>query len=154
MSMFERGPGFGPQRVLRIVGMTVAGVIGVAVLALAFGWLVQLLWNWLMPGIFGLGTIGYWQGFGLVILGKLIFGGIGTSHGGRPRYDHGRWEKHGYRGPPERDRGWGRDRWTLWKDFWNEEGREAFERYAERRSAAGTGTGTDPGSNASPEMGK
>ena len=133
----------GPGRVARIVGLTIAGVIGVAVFALAFGWFVQLLWNWLMPAIFGLGTIGYWQAFGLVILGKLIFGGIGTVHGGKPRYDRGRWEKHGHWGPPEWDRSWGRDRWAMWKDFWNAEGREAFERYAQRRSATGTGMDAD-----------
>jgi hypothetical protein len=138
--------GRGPWRVARIVGLTIAGVIGAAVFALAFGWFVQLLWNWLMPGIFGLGTIGYWQAFGLVILGKLIFGGIGGGHGGRPRYDRGRWEKHGHWGPPEWDRGWGRDRWALWKGFWNEEGKEAFERYVQRRSATGTGTEPAPGS--------
>ncbi len=148
--MHDRGPELGPQRVLRIVGMTIAGVIGVAVFALAFGWFVQLLWNWLMPGIFGLATIGYWQAFGLVILGKLIFGGVGAGHGGRPRHDPGRWEKHGHWGPPEWDRNWGRDRWKLWKDFWSEEGREAFDRYVQRRSAAGTGTESGSGDSPGP----
>jgi hypothetical protein len=140
MSTYDRAPGFGPQRVLRIVGLVLGGVILAALFALAFGWFVQLLWNWLMPGIFGLGTIGYWQAFGLVILGKLIFGGINTGHDGRPRRSRAPWEKQGHWKPPEWDRGWGRERWTLWKDFWNEEGREAFERYSERRSAAGGGT--------------
>jgi len=143
MSGYEWYHGRGPWRVARIAGLVIAGVIGAAVFALAFGWFVQLLWNWLMPGIFGLGTIGYWQAFGLVILGKLIFGGIGTGHGGRPR--PGRWDKHAPWGPPERDRGWDRNRWTLWKDFWNDEGRDAFERYVQRRSAPGAGTDTGAG---------
>lgn len=33
----------------------------------------MLLWNWLMPTIFGLTTITYWQGFGLWILCDLLF---------------------------------------------------------------------------------
>lgn len=135
--------GRGPWRVARIAGMVIAGVVGAAVFALAFGWFVQLLWNWLMPGIFGLGTIGYWQAFGLVILGKLIFGSIG-GHGSRPRPPRAPWDPH------ERDRSWGRDRWGLWKDYWNEEGKEAFERYVQRRSAAGGGAATDTGSGAKP----
>ena len=139
MNGHDWGHGRGPWRVARIAGMVIAGVIGAAVFALAFGWFVQLLWNWLMPVIFGLGTIGYWQAFGLVILGKLIFGSIGGGHAGRPRHDHGRWEKHGQWGPPEWNREWGRDRWRLWKDFWNEEGRDAFDRYVQRRSTADAG---------------
>jgi hypothetical protein len=146
MSGYEWDHGRGPWRVARIVGLVIAGVIGAAVFALAFGWFVQLLWNWLMPGIFGLGTIGYWQAFGLVILGKLIFGGINAGHGGRSRPDRGRGDKHVPWGPPERDRSWNRDRWALWKDFWNDEGRDAFERYVQRRSAPGSGA--EPGSGA------
>ena len=39
-------------------------VIGLA-FALVFGLLVQLLWNWLMPGVFGLREIHYAQAIGL-----------------------------------------------------------------------------------------
>lgn len=145
MNGHDGGHGRGPWRVARIVGMVIAGVIGAAVFALAFGWFVQLLWNWLMPAIFGLGTIGYWQAFGLVILGKLIFGSISGGGGHRPRRDRGHWEKHGQWGPPEWDREGGRDRWTLWKDFWKDEGRESFERYVKQREAgAGSGKTESP----------
>jgi hypothetical protein len=135
MNGHDWGHGRGPWRVARIAGMVIAGVIGAAVFALAFGWFVQLLWNWLMPAIFGLGTIGYWQAFGLIILGKLIFGSIHGGGGHKPRRDHGQW------GPPEWDRERGRDRWGLWKDFWKDEGREAFERYVKQREP---GTGDQP----------
>jgi hypothetical protein len=129
--------GWPPPRGLRIVGMVVAGVIGAAIFALAFGWFVMLLWNWLMPAIFGLAIIGYWQAFGIVILGKLIFGSIGGggSHRGGRRH-----------GPPGRGRGswdskedWGGDRWRWWRDYWRDEGRDAFEKYAEKRAGGATG---------------
>lgn len=44
-------------------------------------WVVMLLWNWLMPALFHLGEITYWQSLGLLVLSKILFG----SHGhGRP----------------------------------------------------------------------
>jgi hypothetical protein len=33
---------------------------------------VQLLWNWLMPKIFGLTTITFWEALGLVLLSNLL----------------------------------------------------------------------------------
>ena len=33
----------------------------------------MLLWNWLVPGIFGLAVIGYWQGFGLCWICRILF---------------------------------------------------------------------------------
>ena len=38
--------------------------------------LVMVLWNWLMPIIFGLVKITFWQAFGLNILFNLLFGGV------------------------------------------------------------------------------
>ena len=66
-------------RVLRGVGMVIVGVVGAAAFALAFGAIAMVLWNWLMPVIFGLTTISFWQAFGIVLLAKLLFGfgGIG-----------------------------------------------------------------------------
>lgn len=54
----------------------------VAFVALA-GWAVMSLWNWLMPAIFGLTVIGFWQALGLLLLSKILFGGFkGGSHRG------------------------------------------------------------------------
>jgi len=38
--------------------------------------LVMLLWNWLMPVIFGLVKITYWQAWGLTILCNCLFKSI------------------------------------------------------------------------------
>lgn len=40
------------------------------------GFVIMGLWNWMMPAIFGLGMITFWQALGLLILGRLIFGGF------------------------------------------------------------------------------
>ena len=34
---------------------------------------LMLLWNWLMPGIFGLATIGYLKAFGLYLISRILF---------------------------------------------------------------------------------
>jgi hypothetical protein len=46
------------------------------ILALLFVWGVQLLWNILMPEIFGLKMISFWQAFGILLLSKILFGGF------------------------------------------------------------------------------
>ena len=107
-----RWPYHPAPRILRVVGLVIAGVLAAAAFALAFGWFVMLLWNWLMPVVFGLGAITYWQAFGIVVLAKLIFG----SMGGRGGHDR---------------------RWHHWREFWEQEGREAFDRFLERRQAGG-----------------
>lgn len=42
--------------------------------------LFMLLWNWLMPEIFGLQEINFWQSLGLVALSKILFGGVWGKH--------------------------------------------------------------------------
>lgn len=37
------------------------------------GYIVMLLWNWLMPVIFGLVKVNFWQSTGLLMLSNLLF---------------------------------------------------------------------------------
>lgn len=121
---------------LRIAGLVVLGVIGAALFGLVFGWLVMILWNWLMPVIFHLGVITYWQAFGIVILGKLIFGGIGGGrHPGRGRTP--------WKGNPHGPGG-ARDEWRWYREYWDEEGREAFNRFVQKKSTAPAAESTPP----------
>lgn len=45
------------------------------VAATAVTFAVMLLWNWLMPLIFGIIVITFWQALGLLALSKILFGG-------------------------------------------------------------------------------
>jgi hypothetical protein len=63
-----------PQKILLGIGF---GILGVGLLAL-FGWVVMLLWNWLMPEIFGLKRLGYWQAWGLLVLCTILFKGMSS----------------------------------------------------------------------------
>jgi len=42
----------------------------------------MFLWNVLMPEIFGLPVLNYWQTAGLVVLARILFGGLGPGHFG------------------------------------------------------------------------
>jgi hypothetical protein len=46
-----------------------------------FSLVVFLLWNWLMPVIFGLPTITYLQALGLLVLSKILFFGFHKRSG-------------------------------------------------------------------------
>ncbi len=58
------------RHILKWMGIIVA-------LALVLGMTVQLLWNWLVPNIFGLGRITLLQAIGLLVLTRLLFGRMG-----------------------------------------------------------------------------
>ena len=69
-----------------------------------FGELVKYLWNWLMPALFGLHTITFWQGLGLLVLARILVGGLGGgSNNSRKRDRHlrERWE---HMTPEEREK--------------------------------------------------
>ena len=51
--------------------------IGLLVVGAAFSAIVMLLWNWLIPDIFGLGAINFWQALGLFALTRILFGSFG-----------------------------------------------------------------------------
>ncbi len=59
-------------KVLKVIGMVLLGILAGAF----FGFVIMWLWNWLMPMIFDLTTLTYWQAVGLFILAKIIFGGF------------------------------------------------------------------------------
>lgn len=46
----------------------------VVVLILIFPFVFMLLWNWLMPLIFGLTELTFWQAWGVMIMCELMFG--------------------------------------------------------------------------------
>jgi hypothetical protein len=113
--------------ILRIIGMVILGLIGAVAIALLFGYVVVWLWNWLMPELFGLTTITFWQAVVLIILARIIFGGFKHSRGDHPkdRFTSRKkriWTKHPF------DR-----KWKYYEDYWREEGEKAFDDYVRRK---------------------
>ena len=60
-------------------------LLGMLLFVALGGWVVQLLWNWLLPPLFGWREITMWQGLGILALSRILFGGFGfRGHGGHP----------------------------------------------------------------------
>jgi hypothetical protein len=57
---------------MKTVSAILFGLGVCAVLLLLFGVAAMLLWNWLMPVIFRLPTITFWQAYGLLWLIRLF----------------------------------------------------------------------------------
>jgi hypothetical protein len=58
------------------------GLLAVVVVAYVGGHLVRLLWNWLLPSLFGVPEVTYWQALGLLALSRILVGGFGLGGGG------------------------------------------------------------------------
>ncbi len=78
---------------LAIVGLLLFVAIG--------GEVVLLLWNWLLPPLFGWHQVTFWQALGILALCRILFGGFGRhgSHrSGVRRRMAERWDAHDPRG--------------------------------------------------------
>ena len=64
--------------------------VAIAAAITGFGFLVMLLWNAILPAVFGISTITFWQALGILVLSKILFGGM--MHGPR----HHRFHKHSH----------------------------------------------------------
>jgi hypothetical protein len=64
-------------------------IAGLALFVFIGGEVVLLLWNWLLPPLFGWREITFWQALGLLALCRILFGGRGGQ---------------GFRGPSMRHR--------------------------------------------------
>jgi len=75
--------------------------------ALAMGWVVMFLWNFILPDTVGVNPLTYWKALGLLVLTRILFGG--------------------FRGRPG---SWGGDRKRKWRKKWmnmSDEERQQFK---------------------------
>lgn len=115
------------KKALKITGFAILGALAAAIFAFIFGYFVMLLWNWLMPEIFSLGMITFWQAVGLILLARLLFGGFkhtGDKHGSFAKKKFAR---------PDFEKG------RNFEDFWKDEGKSAFEHYCNEQERNETG---------------
>lgn len=81
---------------LAILGMLLFIAIG--------GWIVQYLWNWLLPSLFGWREVSFWQALGMLVLCRILFGGFGSHGSGRSRIRRRMEERFEHMTPEERER--------------------------------------------------
>jgi hypothetical protein len=88
----------------KLIWIAPLAIVGMAVFAALGGQVVKLLWNWLLPALFQLPAITFWQALGLLALCRILFGGFGFGGGSRRwnrRRMAERWEQ---MTPEERER--------------------------------------------------
>jgi hypothetical protein len=122
------------------VGAIFAGVFFAIFLGFLFGWVIKFLWNYTLADMFDWPPISYWQAVGVFILAKFFFG-FGHSGGRQERKRKKNDEREA-----ERVRQWWRHRVgmatepesnlaedALFKKYWQEEGKTAYEAYVAAR---------------------
>ncbi|NMH86269.1 hypothetical protein [Flavivirga algicola] len=109
---------------IEIAAMIIFGAIAITGLAILFGFVIMWLWNWLMPEIFGLTTLTYWQAVGLFIFLKLLLGGCGSGGKSSKKSNH----KHKNSSKSDFSK------WKHYDEFWKEEGDELYKQYLERKT--------------------
>ena len=56
-------------------------------------YVVMVLWNWLMPDLFGLPYLNFWKAAGLLLLSKILFSGMGNKKFEKKSSSH-EWKSH------------------------------------------------------------
>ena len=60
------------EAISKLIGGILLVIILAVILAAIIAYPAMLLWNWLMPELFGLKFITFWQMFGLIALVRII----------------------------------------------------------------------------------
>jgi uncharacterized membrane protein len=71
------------RRRRRLLFIAPLAILGMALFIYIGGEVVQHLWNWLLPTLFGWRVITFWQALGLLLLCRILFGGFGWHGSGR-----------------------------------------------------------------------
>jgi hypothetical protein len=79
------------------------GILAMVLFAFIGGEVVSYLWNWLLPSLFGWRPITFWQGLGILVLCRILFGGLGRHGSGRSAFRRRMKERCGRMTPEERE---------------------------------------------------
>lgn len=58
-------------------------ILGIVLFVFLGGEIIMRLWNWLLPSVFGLRQITFWEALGILVLCRILFGGF-HGHGAGP----------------------------------------------------------------------
>ena len=70
-------------RLKRLIWIAPLAILGMLLFVAIGGVVVRLLWNWLLPPIFGWPQVTFWQALGMLALCRILFGGFGLHGSGR-----------------------------------------------------------------------
>jgi hypothetical protein len=118
---------------LKITGWVILGISAFLAFAFLLGIFIVYLWNWLMPALFGIKTITFWQAIGILVLARIIFGGVragGHSHGMhyKKHANHCSHNHHMHTAPYAK--------WAFYDEYWEEEGEKRYEEYVRKKNSS------------------
>jgi hypothetical protein len=71
----------------KLMVMIPIGIGAIALVTFVGGQLVMRLWNWLLPPLFGVPEVTFWQAVGLLALSRILFGGMGMGGRGHSKHE-------------------------------------------------------------------
>lgn len=77
-------------RILHFGGHILLGIVVIIAVSVVVGWLVMTCWNAVIPAVFGLPALDFWQSVALLVLARLL---TGRLHHHRPRKGRKGWRK-------------------------------------------------------------
>jgi hypothetical protein len=91
-------------RLKKMIWIAPAAIVGIALFIAIGGEIVLLLWNWLLPPLFGWRLITFWQAVGLLALCRILFGGVSGRGFHRSNYRRRIAERWEHMTPEEREK--------------------------------------------------
>jgi hypothetical protein len=91
-------------RLKKLILIAPLAILGILLFVAIGGEVVQQLWNWLLPPLFGWRQITFWQALGLLALCRILFGGLGMRGSARSNVRRRMEERFGHMTPEERER--------------------------------------------------
>jgi|GEM_PF-398466 len=83
----------------------IKGIVCAVAIVAVIGTVTKYLWNWLMPELFNLPVITFWQALGLFLLSKLLLSGFHKGGGGHRKHWRDKMaEKMKHMSPEEREK--------------------------------------------------
>jgi hypothetical protein len=91
------------SRLTKLIFIAPLAILGILVFVAIGGEIVLHLWNWLLPPLFGWRQITFWQALGLLVLCRILFGGLGLHRSGRSNFRRRMEQRCGPMTPEERE---------------------------------------------------
>ena len=74
------------RKTKKLIVLAPLAIVGLALFVALGGVIVMLLWNGLLPALFAWPRITFWQGLGILVLCRILFGGFGVRGSHRSRF--------------------------------------------------------------------
>ena len=91
-------------RTLKLILIAPLAILGILLFIAIGGEIVLHLWNWLLPPLFGWRLITFWQALGILLLCRILFGGLGRHGFHRSNFRRRMAERWQHMTPEERER--------------------------------------------------